>query len=117
MSPSHSADTVSEGGGKPRRGHDAAFSPKGQRVVRISANSEEPTDRLEPRDWLLECEGWRVEEEDGRLIGHVVAPVYEPSARWDRPRALAVRSATAVVEIPLSGIARADTLDGRIVVE
>ena len=80
-------------------------------------DSEEPDNVLEPRDWLLECEGWRVEDENGRLIGHVVAPVYEPSARWDRPRALAVRGATGVAEIPLSQIARVDTAGGRIVVE
>jgi hypothetical protein len=83
----------------------------------MSARFEGPDNGLEPRDWLLECEGWRVEDEDGRLIGHVVTPVYEPSARWDRPRALATRSATAVVEISLSQIARVKADAGRIVVK
>ncbi len=83
----------------------------------MSARFEGPDNGLEPRDWLLECEGWRVEDENGRLIGHVVAPVYEPSARWDRPRALATRSATAVVEIPLLQIAQVKAADGRIVVK
>jgi hypothetical protein len=80
-------------------------------------DSEEPDNVLEPRDWLLECEGWRVEDENGRLIGDVVAPVYEPSARWDRPRALATRTATGVVEISLLQIARVNAADGRILVK
>jgi hypothetical protein len=85
--------------------------------VGTSTHFDEGDSGLEPRDWLLECEGWRVEDEQGRLIGHVVAPVYEPSARWDRPRALATRSATDVVEIPLLQIARVKAADGQIVVK
>ncbi|MDQ4027741.1 MAG: hypothetical protein M3214_06790 [Actinomycetota bacterium] len=101
----------------PRRGHDAAFSRQRQGVKGMSARFEGPDNGLEPRDWLLECEGWRVEDEDGRLIGHVLTPVYEPSARWDRPRALAVRTAAAVVEVPLSQIASVDPDDSRIAID
>ncbi len=78
-------------------------------------DSEEPKNGLEPRDWLLECEGWRVEDEHGRLIGQVVAPVYEPSARWDRPRALAVRGAAGEIEVAVTEIASVEVAGQRIV--
>jgi hypothetical protein len=83
----------------------------------MSAPFGGPDNGLEPRDWLLECEGWRVEDENGRLIGHVAAPVYEPSARWDRPRALAVRGPAGDAEVALVAVARVDVEGGRIVVE
>ena len=100
-----------------RPGHDAAFSRTGEGVVGTSTDFDDGDNGLDPRDWLLECEGWRIQDENGRLIGDVVAPVYEPSARWDRPRALAVRMRDGVVEVPLSRIASVDSDDCRITVD
>jgi hypothetical protein len=66
-------------------------------------------------EWLLACAGLRVEGPAG-LIGHVIAPVYDFSARWDRPRALAVKGAHGVVEVELEAVERVELREGRILI-
>jgi hypothetical protein len=63
-------------------------------------------------EWLLACAGLRVEGPTG-VVGHVICPVYDFSARWDRPRALAVKGAHGVVEVPLD---RVEPGEGRILI-
>jgi hypothetical protein len=65
----------------------------------------------EPREWILSCEGFRVDGPAGP-IGHVVGPLYDHSVRWDRPAALAVRTANTVVAVPLAMIEAVEP-DGR----
>lgn len=54
-----------------------------------------------------------VEGPDG-FVGRVVEPLYEHSARWDRPWALAVRGEHGVVSVPMDAIASVDATEARI---
>ncbi len=67
------------------------------------------------REWLLRCEGFRVDGPEG-MIGRVVGPLYEHSVRWDRPSALAVRTPNGVVAVPLDAIESVLPREHRIVV-
>ncbi len=80
-----------------------------------SAESGDRENRaIESREWLLGCEGFRVEDPDG-LIGHVVRVLYEPSARWDRPSGLVVRGASGSAVFAMSHITAVVASEGRIV--
>ncbi len=68
------------------------------------------------RAWLLHCRGWQVEDHDGRPLGTVLAPIYEHSARWDRPTALDVQSPDGSLTVPLDWIAEVDESARRVVV-
>ena len=57
-----------------------------------------------------------VEDQEGHEIGTVLAPIYEHSARWDRPAALDVQGADGSLTVPLEWIARVDESDRRVVV-
>ena len=59
------------------------------------------------RSWLLGCEGMRVDGPDGP-IGVVVAPIYEPSARWDRPLGLVVEGPGGKVRVPIEAVKSVD---------
>jgi hypothetical protein len=69
----------------------------------------------EARAWLLDCEGMRVEGPDG-LVGFVVAPLYEFSARWDRPWGLSVRNDGGASIIRMDAIETVVPEERRIVV-
>ena len=64
-------------------------------------------------EWLLRSEGMRVEGPDG-LVGHVVAPLYGPSVRWDSPRGFAVRTSEGIVQVPWGAIERVDAAARRL---
>ena len=74
---------------------------------------ENRTDDDETRDWLLRCEGMEVDAPDG-LVGRVLEPLYRPSARWDRPWALAVGGAAGVVIVPIEAVGSVDRAARRI---
>jgi hypothetical protein len=81
----------------------------------MSTQSGEPNaGSPQTTEWLLGCAGLRVDGPNG-TVGHVIAPVYDFSARWDRPRALAVRSPRGVVELELAEIERVEVRERRIV--
>jgi hypothetical protein len=62
------------------------------------------TDGAKSREWLLHCEGFRVEGPDG-FVGIVTGVVYEFSARWDRPTGLAVRGTNGrSLTVPMDAI-------------
>ena len=65
------------------------------------------------RSWLLGCEGMRVDGPDGPL-GVVVAPIYEPSARWDRPLGLVVQGPLGEVRVPIESVGSVDRADRRL---
>ena len=66
--------------------------------------------------WILHCEGFRVEDPEGQ-VGIVVAVIYDPSARWDKPSGFTVRTTTgAVVTIPLEDIEDVLASEGRLLV-
>lgn len=65
------------------------------------------------RSWLLGCEGMRVDGPDGPL-GVVVAPIYEPSARWDRPLGLVVQGPRGEVRVPIESVGSVDRADRRL---
>ncbi len=67
------------------------------------------------RAWLLDCEGMRVETAAG-LVGVVVAPLYEFSARWDRPWALSVRTDDGAAIVRMESIETVIASEGRIIV-
>ena len=67
------------------------------------------------RDWILRCEGFRVDGPDG-VVGHIVGPIYDFSARWDCPRALAVRTPRGTTEVELGSVDRVEVRERRIVV-
>jgi hypothetical protein len=67
----------------------------------------------ESSEWLLRCDGMRVEGPDG-FAGEVVAPLYGPSIRWDRPWGFAVRTADGIVRVPRTAVERVD-LEGRVI--
>ena len=79
----------------------------------MSAESGGPIGEIPPAKWLLRSVGLRAETSTG-IVGHVVAPLYDFSARWDRPRALAVRGPPGIVEVELDAIERIDAAQGRI---
>jgi hypothetical protein len=66
--------------------------------------------------WLLHCRGMHVEDQHGHEIGTVLAPIYEHSARWDRPAALDVQGPDGNVTVPLEWVARVDESAGRVIV-
>jgi hypothetical protein len=72
---------------------------------------------MEPQEraWLLDCEGMRVEAADG-LVGIVVTPLYEFSARWDRPWALSVRTDDGAAIVRMETIETVLPDEGRIIV-
>ena len=73
-------------------------------------------DETDTRDWLLRCEGFRVDSPDGQ-VGIVVGVVYEPSARWDRPSALRVRGSDGpVVMISMEDVEDVVAADRRLLV-
>ena len=81
---------------------------------RMSAESRGRPDNTESREWLLHCEGFRVEGPDG-FVGVVTGVVYEFSARWDRPSALAVRGDRGkALSVPLRAIADVSEDEGRV---
>jgi len=65
------------------------------------------------RDWLLGCEDMEVDAPDGP-VGRVLEPLYRPSARWDRPWALAVRGESGVVTVPIEAVSSVDRAARRI---
>ena len=68
------------------------------------------------RAWLLHCRGMEVEDQDGHPIGTVIAPIYEHSARWDRPAALDVQGPAGSVAVPIEWVAQVDESARRVVV-
>ena len=74
---------------------------------------ENRADDDETRDWLLRCEDMHVDAPDG-LVGRVLEPLYRPSARWDRPWALAVRGEAGVVTVPIEAVSSVDRAARRI---
>lgn len=80
----------------------------------MSAEPHRRPENLESREWLLHCEGFRVEGPDG-FVGFVSGVVYEFSARWDRPTALAVRGDRGkALSVPIRAIADVSEDDGRV---
>lgn len=71
-------------------------------------------DRTE-RAWLLNCAGMRVETADG-LVGEILTPLYEFSARWDRPWGLSVRTESGATIVRMDAIESVDAEAGRILV-
>jgi hypothetical protein len=71
-------------------------------------------DRTE-RAWLLDCAGMRVETAE-ELVGEVLTPLYEFSARWDRPWGLSVRTKTGAAIVRMEAIESVDAEAGRILV-
>ncbi len=71
-------------------------------------------DRTE-RAWLLDCAGMRVEAA-GELVGEVLTPLYEFSARWDRPWGLSVRTDSGATIVRMETIESVDAEAGRIFV-
>ena len=71
-------------------------------------------DRTE-RAWLLNCAGMRVETAD-ELVGEVLTPLYEFSARWDRPWGLSVRTESGATIVRMDAIESVDAEAGRILV-
>lgn len=65
------------------------------------------------RAWILDCEGFRVERR-GVVVGRVLSPLYDFSARWDCPRALAVKSPSGLVEVRLEDVQTVEPVAGRI---
>jgi hypothetical protein len=79
-------------------------SPVGRSCSELSPESgDHRTTGREERAWLLDCEGMRVEAAD-TLVGFVVAPLYEFSARWDRPWALSVRTDAGAAIVRMEAI-------------
>ncbi len=76
--------------------------------------SKRTIDRTE-RAWLLDCAGMRVETAD-ELVGEVLAPLYEFSARWDRPWGLSVRTESGAAIVRMDAIESVDADAGRILV-
>jgi len=101
------ASGISDNGETPGR-----HGPAGQGTVGIVGFQNRTDDEAE-RDWLLQCEGMGVEAPDG-FVGRVVEPLYRPSARWDRPWALAVRGAHGVVTVPIEAVISVDRTADRI---
>ena len=71
-------------------------------------------DRTE-RAWLLDCAGMHVETAD-ELVGEVLTPLYEFSARWDRPWGLSVRTDSGATIVRMETIESVDADAGRILV-
>jgi hypothetical protein len=70
-----------------------------------------------PLDVLSLCEGFKVESADG-YVGVVSALRYPPSARWDRPGALAVRpgnSSRLLLIVPADQVESVSLAERRIV--
>jgi hypothetical protein len=107
------ADNLDDGDGvspeSPR-----ALHPGSKEAAQIMSGGRRRTERDE-RAWLLDCDGMRVEAAD-RLVGVVVAPLYEFSARWDRPWALSVRTDTGAAIVRMETIEAVYPEEGRIVV-
>ncbi|MBD0317555.1 MAG: hypothetical protein ICV71_03455 [Thermoleophilia bacterium] len=80
--------------------------------MRLEPEGRTPEERGS-REWLLRCEGFRVDGPEG-LVGIVVRVVYEHSTRWDRPSALAVRGASGEVLVPIDAVEHVDPVEGRI---
>ena len=80
----------------------------------MSAESGGQKTEAVEREWLLGCEGFRVEGPDGRVVGHVLAPLYGFSARWDRPNALEVRGSEGTFALALDAIAEVTPGERRI---
>ena len=99
----------------PRRRREH-FIPSGKelRVVGLESRDRRTIER-EDRAWLLDCEGMRVEAA-GTLVGLVVAPLYEFSARWDRPWALSVRTDAGAAIVRMEAIDTVLPGEGRIIV-
>jgi hypothetical protein len=75
------------------------------------------TDGAKSREWLLHCEGFRVEGPDG-FVGIVVGVEYEFSARWDRPSGLAVRAATGgSLTVPIETVTEVSEVEGTVLVK
>jgi len=72
------------------------------------------TDEGRSREWLLGCEGFRVEGPEGRLVGHVLALLYGFSARWDRPSALEIRGPEGTFSLALDAIEEVSAREARI---
>jgi hypothetical protein len=83
----------------------------------MSAESEDRhRDEADSNRWILHCEGFRVEDPDGH-VGVVVAVVYDPSARWDRPSGFTVRTATGgALTIALEDVEDVLASEGRLLV-
>jgi hypothetical protein len=67
------------------------------------------------RGWLLECEGMRVDGPTG-AVGEIVTPLYEFSARWDRPWGLAIRTGSGSAIVHMDAVESVDSDSRRIVV-
>jgi len=65
------------------------------------------------RSWVLGCEGMRVDGPEGP-IGVVVAPIYEPSARWDRPWGFVIEGPRGPVRMPIESIDSVDADERRL---
>ena len=92
------------GGGPPRAATMRPLPLRKGDGSRMAAESRERADEPESREWLLECEGFRVEGLDG-YVGVVTGVLYEFSARWDRPTALSVRTTQGKsVSVPMGAI-------------
>ena len=81
-----------------------------------ASGEERRTGPGESPGWLLHCHGMHVEDQDGHEIGIVRAPIYEHSARWDRPAALDVQAPDGSVTVPLEWVAHVDESARRVVV-
>jgi hypothetical protein len=92
------------------------FIPSRKELLGMSPESgDHRTTEREERAWLLDCEGMRVEAADS-LVGFVVAPLYEFSARWDRPWALSVRTDAGAAIVRMEAIERVIPDEKRIIV-
>lgn len=76
-------------------------------------SSENRADDDPTRHWLFDCEAMEVDGPDGP-VGRVLEPLYRPSARWDRPWALAVRSESGEITVPIEAVSSVDRAARRI---
>src|SRR5262245_1275154 len=113
-------DPGDEGARGGRRLAPGASEPPLRREACIGMTGSSGDDRRggpdRSRAWLLNCQGMRVEDSEGRTLGRVLAPIYEFSARWDRPTALDVESPDGSLTVPLDWIAEVDEARRRVIV-
>jgi hypothetical protein len=86
-------------------------------IDQSSRSRSRDDDVVSPLDVLSLCEGFRVESADG-YVGVVSSVRHAPSARWDRPSALAVRpghSSTLLLIVQAAEVESVSLAERRIV--